>query len=87
MAIERATVRLEAAQRIADDACGRRPARTAFPEWVGRRASTSTVSASSGRRANSPTPSYDPESRVTNTSTEGFGIREATDLRTRESVT
>ena len=87
MAIERATVRLEAVQRIADGACGRRPARTAFPERAGRRASASTVSASSGRRASSPTPSYDPESRVMNTSTEGFGIREATERRGGDSVT
>lgn len=66
VAIERATGRLEAAQPTADDACGRR----AGSERAGR-ASASMVSASSGRRATSPTPSYDPESRIMNTSTEG----------------
>ena len=52
--IEQAKARLEATQRTADDACGRRPEP---PSRSGAgRASEPTVNASPGRRATSPTP-------------------------------
>lgn len=80
VAIARATVRLEAAQRTSDDA--RAQARTAFPEQ-GR--TYTRVYVDHEPRAQNNIPGS--ESRVMNTSTEGFGIRKATERRGGDSMT